>query len=150
MPEKTRKTLRSAAAARALEYAASISDEEDAKLTAAALSDPDNPPMTDERFARLRRVGRPKAQVTKQSVTVRLDRDVIAKLKQGGDGWQTRINIILRGQLKLSDPSKAVVTGKRAAQKKLTIEQEKRFAKMRARKRQRVLRPASPRKRAAV
>jgi len=31
-----------------------VTDEEDAEITAAALSDPDNPPMTDEDFARMR------------------------------------------------------------------------------------------------
>ena len=31
-----------------------ISDEEDAAITAAALSDPDNPPLTDEQMDRMR------------------------------------------------------------------------------------------------
>jgi uncharacterized protein (DUF4415 family) len=32
----------------------------------------------------------------KQQVTVRLDRDVLAFFKQGGRGYQTRINAVLR------------------------------------------------------
>lgn len=40
--------------------------------------------------------GRPKAAVTKEQVTVRLDADVLAKLREAGPGWQTRINDILR------------------------------------------------------
>lgn len=40
--------------------------------------------------------GRPKAATTKEQVTVRLDPDVLAKLREAGPGWQTRINDILR------------------------------------------------------
>jgi len=42
------------------------------------------------------RRGRPKAQETKVSATLRLDRDVIAFFRAGGSGWQTRINETLR------------------------------------------------------
>ncbi len=40
--------------------------------------------------------GRPKSENPKQPVTIRLDRDVLEWFKQGGEGWQTRINIELR------------------------------------------------------
>lgn len=40
--------------------------------------------------------GRPKADVTKVSTTIRLDPDVIAAFKAGGAGWQSRINDALR------------------------------------------------------
>ena len=40
--------------------------------------------------------GRPKLLVTKVSTTIRLDPDVIAAFKQGGAGWQSRINDALR------------------------------------------------------
>jgi uncharacterized protein (DUF4415 family) len=69
----------------------STSDEEDAAIHAAALADPDNPP---NRFPR--RVGRPPAAVTKQAITLRIDRDTIAKFRATGDGWQTRINDALK------------------------------------------------------
>ena len=42
------------------------------------------------------KMGRPKADQPKEQVTLRLDRDVIAKFKAGGAGWQTRINAVLR------------------------------------------------------
>lgn len=40
--------------------------------------------------------GRPKANVTKVSTTVRLDPDIIAAFKADGSGWQSRINDALR------------------------------------------------------
>ena len=42
------------------------------------------------------RRGRPKADVTKVSTTLRLDPDVIAAFRAGGPGWQSRINDALR------------------------------------------------------
>lgn len=44
----------------------------------------------------LNKGGRPKSANPKQSVTLRLDPDVIEAYKQGGRGWQTRINKALR------------------------------------------------------
>jgi uncharacterized protein (DUF4415 family) len=40
--------------------------------------------------------GRPKADVTKVSTTIRLDPDIIAAFKAEGSGWQSRINDALR------------------------------------------------------
>ena len=40
-------------------------------------------------------VGRPKAEITKQSVTVRFDPEVIDYFKSGGPDWQTRMNAVL-------------------------------------------------------
>ncbi len=40
--------------------------------------------------------GRPKADVTKVSTTIRLDADIIAAFKAEGSGWQSRINDALR------------------------------------------------------
>lgn len=40
--------------------------------------------------------GRPKADVTKVSTTIRLDPDVLEKFKADGPGWQSRINEALR------------------------------------------------------
>jgi uncharacterized protein (DUF4415 family) len=72
---------------------ASTTDEEDERITRAAESDPDNLP---NRFPKTMRMGRPPAALTKESVTIRLDRDVVAHFKASGDGWQTRINEALR------------------------------------------------------
>ena len=74
--------------------------------------DDDNPEWTEEDFARARpaqevlppeviaafgkgRVGRP-AGSEKAQVSLRLDRDVIARFKADGPGWQTRMNAALR------------------------------------------------------
>lgn len=52
-----------------------------------------------------RRRGRPPgsvAEVTKEPVKLRLDPDVLAALRATGDGWQTRINDMLRASLTLA------------------------------------------------
>ena len=94
---------------------AAMTDEEDAATTAAALRDPDNPPLTDQFWARARPAsevhpdivadwrrtrGKQKAPV-KKLVSIRLDDDVIAHFREGGDGWQTRINETLRKAARL-------------------------------------------------
>jgi uncharacterized protein (DUF4415 family) len=48
------------------------------------------------------RRGRPKADVTKQAVKLRLDADLLAALRATGDGWQTRINDTLRASMHLA------------------------------------------------
>lgn len=68
--------------------------EEDDALTAAALSDPDNPPVTD--FSGFKRVGRPPLANPKVAVKLRLDEDIVEKLRATGKGWQTRVNAALR------------------------------------------------------
>ena len=45
--------------------------------------------------------GRPKADVTKDLISLRLDRDVIAHFRRTGRGWQSRINAALRKVAKL-------------------------------------------------
>jgi uncharacterized protein (DUF4415 family) len=44
----------------------------------------------------LTRPGRPKSDRPKQQVTLRLDQDVIEKLRESGPGWQSRANEILK------------------------------------------------------
>ena len=46
--------------------------------------------------------GRPKAALTKEPIKLRLDADVLAALRASGDGWQTRVNEMLRASLRLS------------------------------------------------
>lgn len=67
--------------------------------------DPDDaPPLDPEWFAgadlhhgsKLVRRGRPRAQQTKQAVSLRLDADVVQWFKNSGTGWQTRMNQALR------------------------------------------------------
>jgi uncharacterized protein (DUF4415 family) len=43
-----------------------------------------------------RRRGRPPVESPKQQVSIRLDADVLAKLRASGPGWQSRVNEILR------------------------------------------------------
>ncbi len=80
--------------------------EEDAAITAAALSDPDNPPLTDEQMREMRpfaevhpdlvRRRGPQKAPTKVPVMIRLDPDVVECFKRDGPGWQGRINRALR------------------------------------------------------
>ncbi|MGL6210689.1 MAG: BrnA antitoxin family protein [Paracoccaceae bacterium] len=54
-------------------------------------------PYWTERFAKaVVQRGRPKAPVTKISTTLRLDAEVVEKFREGGPGWQTRMNDALR------------------------------------------------------
>ncbi|WP_407522386.1 BrnA antitoxin family protein [Methylobacterium oryzisoli] len=89
-----------------------LTDAEEAEIQAGIAQDPDNPEITAEQFARMRpaaevlppdlyaaltrRRGRPKAEVTKVPVTIRLDRDVVEAFKATGEGWQTRVNETLK------------------------------------------------------
>ena len=73
--------------------------EEDAAITAAALSDPDAQPLTDEQLKAmvpLRRIGRPPSDNPKQLVSIRYSAEVIEFFKRGGEGWQTRMDGVLR------------------------------------------------------
>jgi|SRR5665213_716202 len=45
--------------------------------------------------------GRPKADVTKDAVSLRLDPDIVAYYRRSGRGWQSRINAALRKAAKL-------------------------------------------------
>jgi uncharacterized protein (DUF4415 family) len=98
------------------------SDAEDSAITRAAESDPDNPPITDAEFKRMkparealpalvgdkvagellkRRGRRPlPADERKVPTTLRLDPDVLDAFKATGDGWQTRANDALRAWAK--------------------------------------------------
>jgi uncharacterized protein (DUF4415 family) len=108
---------RAKARSRARELVHNITDEEDAALTVASEADPDNPPITDAQWRRMRPAhlvrpelvarqlrrerGRPKSETTKQQVTLRIDRDVLEKYRATGDGWQSRINAALRKAAKV-------------------------------------------------
>ena len=75
-------------------------DAEDAAITAAALSDPDALPLTETEWETvkptLRMGGRPKAEVTKERISIRLSPDVLAAFKATGKGWQSRIDAALK------------------------------------------------------
>jgi uncharacterized protein (DUF4415 family) len=83
--------------------------------------DPDDAPEITEDFFEQAKVfhgdtfvrrgrGRPKADVTKEQISVRLDPDVLAKLRQAGRGWQSQINALLRDALGMPKPTGAEET----------------------------------------
>ena len=49
--------------------------------------------------------GRPKAEVTKERITIRLSPDVVGAFRATGDGWQTRVDAALREWLKTHNPA---------------------------------------------
>ena len=73
------------------------SPEEDAQITAAALTDPDNLPLTDAELSQFKRGrGRPQGSGKKEQVTLRIDTEILEQFKATGNGWQTRLNEALR------------------------------------------------------
>jgi len=72
------------------------SQAEDAAITAAALADPDAQPLTDAQLRAMRPMGRPRSANPKAPLTMRVDVDVLVALRSSGQGWQTRVNALLR------------------------------------------------------
>ena len=74
--------------------------EEDKQINAAARSDPDAQPLTPKQLKAmvpLRSVrGRPKSQSKKLLVSVRYSPEVVAYFKSTGEGWQSRMDRVLR------------------------------------------------------
>jgi uncharacterized protein (DUF4415 family) len=74
--------------------------EEDAAIVAAARADPDAQPLTDEQLRAMvpmRAVrGRPKSASKKQLVSVRYSPEVVDFFKSTGEGWQARMDQVLR------------------------------------------------------
>ena len=72
---------------------------EDAAITAAALSDANSLPFSDAEWLQVKplvRRGRPLGSGSKAQITLRLDVEVVEKFRASGDGWQTRINDVLK------------------------------------------------------
>ncbi len=68
--------------------------------------DPDDAPDLStaewqQKFAAVRRGRPPVGEAPKIATNLRLDADVIARLKRDGPGWQTRANALLRQALEL-------------------------------------------------
>ncbi len=87
--------------------------EEEAAIQAGIAADPDAREWTDEDFARARparemlppavydalverRVRGPQKAPTKELISVRLDQDLLERLRATGPGWQGRVNDTLR------------------------------------------------------
>lgn len=83
--------------------------EEDAAITAAAMSDADAVPLTDEEWEAAKprmRIGRPPStKPLKVPTTIRLDADVLAAFKATGKGWQSRMNAALGEWVKTHSPA---------------------------------------------
>lgn len=88
-----------------------LTAKEEAEIQTLIASDPDAPEATDAELARampfaeafpqlmdsIRRArGRPRVEVPKQQISIRLSPDVIAAFKATGPGWQGRIDDALR------------------------------------------------------
>jgi uncharacterized protein (DUF4415 family) len=59
--------------------------------------------------------GRPRVENPKQAVKLRIDADVLAKFRESGPGWQTRINGILRAVSAHASRAEAIAVAKRTA-----------------------------------
>ena len=73
--------------------------QEDARIQAGIDADPDAYSLSDKEWEKVKpiaRIGRPKAEVTKERITIRLSRDVVTQFRATGEGWQTRMDCALR------------------------------------------------------
>jgi uncharacterized protein (DUF4415 family) len=74
--------------------------KEDKAITAAANSDPDAQPLTPKQLKAMVPMqalrGRPKSGRAKQLVSVRYSPEVLAYFKSTGEGWQSRMDRVLR------------------------------------------------------
>jgi uncharacterized protein (DUF4415 family) len=65
----------------------------------------DAPELTDAQIAGaivsvgIRPRGRPKSETRKEAISLRVDADVLDAFKSTGEGWQTRMNGILRAAI---------------------------------------------------
>ncbi len=75
-------------------------EEEDKRITAAAKSDPDAQPLTPEQLKSMVPLltlrGRPKSENKKLLVSIRYSPEVVAYFKSTGEGWQSRMDGVLR------------------------------------------------------
>ena len=74
--------------------------EEEKAITAAARSDPDAQPLTPTQLKAMVPIralrGRPKSENKKLLVSVRYSQEVVEFFKSTGEGWQSRMDGVLR------------------------------------------------------
>ncbi len=74
--------------------------EEDKAITTAARNDPDAQPLTPKQLKAMVPIqalrGRPKSENKKLLVSVRYSPEVVAYFKSTGEGWQSRMDGVLR------------------------------------------------------
>ena len=76
-----------------------VTDQEEVKIQKGIRADPDAESLSDAEWEKVKpfvRLGRPKAEVTKERITIRLSRDVVSTFRATGDGWQTRMDAALK------------------------------------------------------
>ena len=81
------------------------SPEEDAAINAGIAADSDTYELSDSEFKQLSSVGIPKAEATKQRISIRLSPEVVTQFQATGRGWQTRMNDALKDWLKTHSPA---------------------------------------------
>ncbi len=78
--------------------------QEDKAITAAAKADPDAQPLTPKQLKAMVPLqvlrGRPKSVSPKQLVSVRYSQEVLEYFKSTGEGWQARMDSVLRAYVK--------------------------------------------------
>jgi len=74
--------------------------DEDKAITAAARNDPDAQPLTPKQLKAMVPIralrGRPKSENKKLLVSMRYSPEVVEYFKSTGDGWQSRMDGVLR------------------------------------------------------
>lgn len=73
--------------------------QENTAINAGIAADSNTYELPKQELAQLRPVGRPRAAVTKERITIRLSREVVEKFRASGEGWQTRLDAALKDWL---------------------------------------------------
>lgn len=74
--------------------------EEDEAINRGIAADSDTYELGSADLKQMKKIGRPKAEVTKERITIRLSPDVLERFRATGTGWQTRVDAALRDWLK--------------------------------------------------
>ncbi len=84
-------------------------DDEDEFINAGILEDDDTYEVSAAEFTQLKRVGRPPAEMTKERITIRVDKDTLnmfkEKAKAVGSNYQTLMNSALRHYVQTEIPN---------------------------------------------
>ncbi|SSW68505.1 BrnA antitoxin family protein [Achromobacter agilis] len=78
--------------------------EEDEAISRGIAADTDTYELGAADLKHMKKIGRPKAEVTKERITIRLSPDVLESFRATGNGWQTRVDAALRDWLKTHAP----------------------------------------------
>ncbi|GLK92368.1 hypothetical protein GCM10008164_01040 [Achromobacter xylosoxidans] len=78
--------------------------EEDEAINRGIAADPDTYELGAADLKQMKKIGRPKSEITKERITIRLSPDVLERFRATGTGWQTRVDAALRDWLKTHAP----------------------------------------------